>query len=77
MRAVIDWSYALLSSQARVLFARLAICTGGFTLENVAAIAMSIPTMPYMLPPREVSGELRPRKAMMKQIEAIRYRKAE
>lgn len=39
MRAVIDWSYALLSSQARVLFARLAICTGGFTLENVAAIA--------------------------------------
>lgn len=33
MRAVIDWSYALLSSQARLLFDRLAIFTGGFTLE--------------------------------------------
>ncbi|MGB6601975.1 MAG: helix-turn-helix domain-containing protein [Candidatus Cybelea sp.] len=33
MRAVIDWSYALLSAQAQLLFDRLAIFAGGFTLE--------------------------------------------
>jgi non-specific serine/threonine protein kinase len=33
MRAVIDWSYALLSSQARLLFDRLSIFVGSFTLE--------------------------------------------
>ncbi|HMF27896.1 MAG TPA: helix-turn-helix domain-containing protein, partial [Candidatus Cybelea sp.] len=38
MRAVIDWSYALLSSQARLLFDRLAIFVGGFTLETATAV---------------------------------------
>jgi len=38
MRAVIDWSYALLSSQARMLFDRLAIFVGGFTLETATAV---------------------------------------
>jgi predicted ATPase/DNA-binding XRE family transcriptional regulator len=38
MRAVIDWSYALLSSQARMLFDRVAIFVGGFTLETATAI---------------------------------------
>jgi predicted ATPase/DNA-binding XRE family transcriptional regulator len=33
MRAVIDWSYELLSSQAQLLFDRLAIFSGGFSLE--------------------------------------------
>ena len=32
MRAIIDWSYGLLSSQARLLFSRLAIFAGGFSL---------------------------------------------
>lgn len=39
MRAVIDWSYALLSSQARALFDRLAIFVGGFTLETATAVS--------------------------------------
>jgi predicted ATPase/transcriptional regulator with XRE-family HTH domain len=34
MRAVIDWSYDLLPAPARVLFARLAIFVGGFSLES-------------------------------------------
>ena len=38
MRAVIDWSYALLSSQARLLFERLSVFTGGFSLETAAAV---------------------------------------
>lgn len=38
MRAVIDWSYALLSSQARLLFDRLSIFAGGFTLETATDV---------------------------------------
>lgn len=38
MRAVIDWSYALLSPQAQVLFERLAIFAGGFTLETAMTV---------------------------------------
>jgi predicted ATPase/transcriptional regulator with XRE-family HTH domain len=38
MRAVIDWSYGLLSSQARLLFTRLAIFAGGFSLESASAV---------------------------------------
>lgn len=38
MRAVIDWSYALLSSQGRMLFERLAIFAAGFTLETATAV---------------------------------------
>ena len=38
MRAVIDWSYALLSTQGRLLFERLAVFTGGFTLESAGVV---------------------------------------
>ncbi|MGA8535310.1 MAG: helix-turn-helix domain-containing protein [Candidatus Tumulicola sp.] len=38
MRAVIDWSYELLSSQAQLLFDRLAIFGGGFTLDTATTV---------------------------------------
>lgn len=38
MRAVLDWSDALLSEQERVLFRRLAVFAGGFTLEAAEQI---------------------------------------
>ncbi|HEY6326648.1 MAG TPA: tetratricopeptide repeat protein [Candidatus Cybelea sp.] len=38
MRALIDWSYDLLSEQERALFRKLAIFAGGFTLETAGAV---------------------------------------
>jgi len=38
MRAVIDWSYELLVAQAQLLFDRLAIFSGGFTLETATIV---------------------------------------
>lgn len=38
LRAAMEWSYALLSEQEKVLFRRLAVFVGGFTLEAAEAI---------------------------------------
>ncbi len=38
MRAAIDWSYALLSTQAQLLFDRLAVFAGGFTRRTATAV---------------------------------------
>jgi predicted ATPase len=38
LRAVVDWSYGLLSEKERVVFDRLAVFAGGFTLEAAAAV---------------------------------------
>ena len=38
MRAALDWSYGLLSPGERILFQRLAVFAGGFTLEAVEAV---------------------------------------
>jgi predicted ATPase/DNA-binding SARP family transcriptional activator len=38
LRATIEWSYGLLEEAERVLFRRLSVLTGGFTVEAVAAI---------------------------------------
>jgi predicted ATPase/DNA-binding XRE family transcriptional regulator/tetratricopeptide (TPR) repeat protein len=40
MRAVINWSYALLSSQARLLFDRLSVFASGFTLETATGVCV-------------------------------------
>jgi predicted ATPase/class 3 adenylate cyclase len=41
LRALIDWSYDLLSEAERMLLCRLAVFAGGFTLEAAEAIASS------------------------------------
>ena len=41
LRATFEWSYDLLSRPEQALFARLAVFTGGFTLDAVEAIAVS------------------------------------
>ncbi len=38
LRALIDWSYQLLSVQERLLFRRLAVFVGGWTLESAEAV---------------------------------------
>src|SRR5205809_5288145 len=39
LRSTIEWSYALLTEQERVLFRRLAVFAGGFTIDAVEAVA--------------------------------------
>jgi len=41
LRALIDWSYDLLSDKERVLFRRLAVFTGGWTLEAMEGVCAS------------------------------------
>jgi predicted ATPase len=43
LRAAIEWSYALLSEAEQAMLRRLAIFTGSFTLEAVAAVATGAP----------------------------------
>ena len=53
MHAVIDWSYDLLSAQEQLLFERLAIFAGGFTLETATAVCSD-----DTIPAHEVLGLL-------------------
>jgi predicted ATPase len=43
MRAVLDWSYGLLSKDEQQFFRALGIFTGGFTVEAAAAVATDAP----------------------------------
>ena len=38
LRNTLDWSYSLLNTQEKILYARLAVFVGGFTLEDAEAI---------------------------------------
>ncbi len=42
MRSTLDWSYGLLGQQEKVLFRRLAVFAGGFTLEAAEALGASL-----------------------------------
>jgi predicted ATPase/class 3 adenylate cyclase len=42
LRAMIDWSYSLLSEQEKILFRRLAVFVGGWTLEAAEAICANV-----------------------------------
>ncbi len=46
LRALIDWSYELLSEEERVLFRRLAVFSGGRNLEAVEQVCGSVPLDP-------------------------------
>ena len=54
MRAALDWSYGLLSMRERVLFQRLAVFAGGFTLEAVEAVCVADAHAPEQ--PAETEG---------------------
>lgn len=38
LRATLDWSYALLNAEQQILFRRLAVFSGGWTIESVEAV---------------------------------------
>ncbi len=44
MRAVVDWSYGLLSEDEQRFFRALGIFAGGFTVEAAAAVALDSTT---------------------------------
>ena len=44
MRAVVDWSYGLLSEDERLFFRGLGIFSGGFTVEAAAAVVIDLAT---------------------------------
>jgi predicted ATPase/DNA-binding SARP family transcriptional activator len=43
LRAILDWSYGLLSNPERALFRRLSLFVGGFTLESAEAVCVGPP----------------------------------
>jgi len=51
LRAAVDWSYALLSESERVLFERLSVFAGGFTLEAVERVCVAAPVDEFDIAP--------------------------
>ena len=59
MRAVVDWSYGLLSEDEQMFFRALGIFAGGFTVEAAAAVAMDAAKTPRCdRPPGRSGGEI-------------------
>ncbi|HZO30166.1 MAG TPA: adenylate/guanylate cyclase domain-containing protein, partial [Chloroflexota bacterium] len=44
LRALVDWSYALLSESERILFRRLSLFAGGWTLDAAEAVCSGVPS---------------------------------
>jgi len=72
LRALIDWSYDLLDGDERVLFGRLAVFAGGFTLESVQSVCATS----EIEKPRdfELLTQLVEKSLVLVDIDAERYR---
>jgi len=56
LRGTLDWSYDLLTPDERILFARLAVFVGSFTLEAAEAVAGATGTTPQQMDPKVLRG---------------------
>jgi hypothetical protein len=81
MKAATSWGSAVMLMRSATTvptappISRPPTISQGETTPGVATVtpmAITMPTMPNRLPCRDVSGELSPRKAMMKQMAAIK-----
>lgn len=59
LRALIDWSYGLLSEPERVLLSRLSVFAGGWTLEAAEAVCADDGSSPDSAPIRNAQSEIR------------------
>jgi predicted ATPase/transcriptional regulator with XRE-family HTH domain len=60
LAATIDWSYGLLSAPERILFNRLSVFVGGFTLEAAESVCGDAPLPPAPSPTREEGASVQP-----------------
>ena len=73
MRAVVDWSYGLLSEDEQRFFRALGIFAGGFTVEAAAAVAMDAAddTVRCDRPPGRSGGEIVGRRGCQRRQTAV------
>ncbi len=73
MRAVVDWSYGLLSEDEQRFFRALGIFAGGFTVEAAAAVAMDAATTAHRCdrPPGRSGGEIVGRRGCQRRQTAV------
>ena len=73
MRAVVDWSYGLLSEDEQRFFRALGMFAGGFTVEAAAAVAMDAATAARRCdrPPGRSGGEIVGRRGCQRHQAAV------
>lgn len=75
LRATIDWSYELLTAQERVVFQRLAVFSGGWTLEAAEAVCGGGDIDPSDM--LDLNGQLIEKSLVVMNAEGTRYRMLE